>query len=78
MLPVYPGFVFKEFLAALLCLLILAWLGLIVEAPLDVAADPALPLAHRPHIRCGPGIFDLRGGGRFLPFVLVCTANRAA
>ena len=40
MLPVYPGFVFKEFLAALLCLLILAWLGLIVEAPLDVAADP--------------------------------------
>ncbi|MFC1881018.1 hypothetical protein ACFL2S_05935 [Thermodesulfobacteriota bacterium] len=40
MLPVYPGFVFKEFLAALACLLVLAWLGLLIEAPLDVAADP--------------------------------------
>ncbi|UCD80239.1 MAG: hypothetical protein JSW26_02060 [Desulfobacterales bacterium] len=39
-LPVYPGFVFKEFLAALACLLVLAWLGLMIEAPLDVAADP--------------------------------------
>jgi hypothetical protein len=33
--------VFKEFLAALACLLILAWLGLLIEAPLDVTADPA-------------------------------------
>jgi hypothetical protein len=40
MLPVYPGFVFKEFLAALACLLVLAWLGLLIEAPLDVAAGP--------------------------------------
>lgn len=40
MLPVYPEFVFKEFLAALACLLVLAWLGLIIEAPLDVPADP--------------------------------------
>jgi hypothetical protein len=41
MLPVYPGHVFKEFLAALACLLVLAWLGLLIEAPLDVPADPA-------------------------------------
>lgn len=40
MLPVYPGFVFKEFLAALACILLLAWLGLVFEAPLDVPADP--------------------------------------
>jgi hypothetical protein len=40
MLPAYPGFVFKEFLAALGCLLVMAWLGLIIEAPLDVPADP--------------------------------------
>ena len=40
MLPVYPGFVFKEFLAALACLLILAWLGLVIDAPLGVPADP--------------------------------------
>ena len=40
MLPVYPGFLFKEFLAALACLLVLAWLGLMIEAPLDVPADP--------------------------------------
>ena len=40
MLPVYPGFVFKEFLVALACLLVLAWLGLVIEAPLDVPADP--------------------------------------
>jgi hypothetical protein len=39
-LPAYPGFVFKEFLAALACLLVLAWLGLIIDAPLDVPADP--------------------------------------
>jgi hypothetical protein len=39
MLPVYPGFIFKEFLAALACLLVLAWLGLLIEAPLDVPAD---------------------------------------
>jgi hypothetical protein len=39
-LPVYPGFVFKEFLAALACLLVLAWLGLVIQAPLDVPADP--------------------------------------
>ena len=39
-LPVYPDFVFKEFLAALACLLVLAWLGLIIQAPLDVPADP--------------------------------------
>jgi hypothetical protein len=32
---------FKEFLAALACLLVLAWLGLLVQAPLDVPADPA-------------------------------------
>ena len=40
MLPVYPGHVFKEFLAALACLLVLAWLGLLIDAPLDVSADP--------------------------------------
>ena len=40
MLPTYPGLLFKELLAALACLLILAWLGLLVEAPLDVPADP--------------------------------------
>jgi len=40
MLPVYPGLVFKEFLAALACILVLAWLGLLIEAPLDVTADP--------------------------------------
>jgi len=40
MLPVYPAFVFKEFLAALACLLVLAWLGLVIEAPLGVPADP--------------------------------------
>jgi hypothetical protein len=40
LLPVYPGFLFKEFLVALLCLLALAWLGLLVEAPLDVPSDP--------------------------------------
>ena len=40
MLPVYPGLLFKEFLATLACLLVLAWLGLLVEAPLDVPADP--------------------------------------
>ena len=40
MLPTYPGYVFKEFLAALACLLVLAWLGLVLEAPLDVPADP--------------------------------------
>ncbi len=39
-LPVYPDFVFKEFLAALACLLVLAWLGLMIQAPLDVPADP--------------------------------------
>jgi hypothetical protein len=38
--PVYPGFLFKEFLAGLACLLVLALLGLLVEAPLDVPADP--------------------------------------
>jgi hypothetical protein len=38
--PVYPGFVFNEFLAALACLLVLAWLGLVINAPLDVPADP--------------------------------------
>jgi Cytochrome b(C-terminal)/b6/petD len=41
MQPVYPDFVFKEFLVALGCLLILAWLGLLVQAPLDVSANPA-------------------------------------
>ncbi len=40
MLPVYPGHVFKEFLAALTCLLVLALLGLLIEAPLDIPADP--------------------------------------
>jgi hypothetical protein len=40
MLPVYPGLLFKELLAALACLLVLAWLGFLIEAPLDVAADP--------------------------------------
>ena len=40
MLPVYPGLLFKELLAALACLLVLAWLGLVIEAPLDVTADP--------------------------------------
>jgi hypothetical protein len=40
MLPTYPGYVFKEFLAALACLLVLAWLGLMIEAPLAVPADP--------------------------------------
>jgi hypothetical protein len=40
MLPVYPGHVFKEFLAALLCLFVLALLGLLIEAPLDIPADP--------------------------------------
>ena len=40
MLPAYPGYVFKELLAALVCLLVLAWLGLLINAPLDVAADP--------------------------------------
>jgi len=40
MQPVYPGFMFKEFLVALGCLLVLAWLGLLVQAPLDVPADP--------------------------------------
>ena len=40
MLPTYPGYVFKEFLAALVCLLFLAWLGLMIEAPLAVPADP--------------------------------------
>jgi hypothetical protein len=40
LLPVYPNLVFREFLAMLACLLVLAWLGLIVEAPLDTAADP--------------------------------------
>jgi len=39
-LPVYPGFVFKELLAALACLLVLAWLGLMIKAPLGVPADP--------------------------------------
>jgi hypothetical protein len=40
MVPVYPGLVFKELLAILACLLVLAWLGLVVEAPLDVPANP--------------------------------------
>lgn len=40
MLPVYPEFLFKELLAALACLLVLAWLGALVQAPLDVPADP--------------------------------------
>ena len=40
MLPAYPDFLFKEFLVALACLLVLAWLGLMIEAPLDVPADP--------------------------------------
>jgi hypothetical protein len=40
MLPVYPGFLFREFLAALACLLILAWLGLLIAAPLDGPANP--------------------------------------
>ncbi len=40
MLPVYPGHVFREFLAALICLLMLAWLGLLLDAPLDVPANP--------------------------------------
>ena len=40
MLPVYPGLLFKELLAALACVLVLAWLGLLVEAPLGVPADP--------------------------------------
>ena len=40
MLPVDPGHVFKEFLAALACILLLAWLGILVEAPLDTPADP--------------------------------------
>jgi hypothetical protein len=40
MLPVYPDHVFREFLAALACLLVLAWLGLLLDAPLDVPADP--------------------------------------
>jgi hypothetical protein len=40
MLPVYPGLLFKELLATLACLLVLAWLGLVIEAPLDVPADP--------------------------------------
>ena len=39
-LPVYPGFLFKEFLAALGCLLVLALLGLLVEAPLNMPANP--------------------------------------
>ena len=39
--PVYPGFMFKEMLAALVCLLALAWLAMLVHAPLDVPADPA-------------------------------------
>jgi hypothetical protein len=41
MRPVYPGFMFKEFLVALGCLLVLVWLALLVQAPLDVPADPA-------------------------------------
>jgi len=41
MQPVYPGFMFKEFLVALGCLLVLIWLALLVQAPLDVPADPA-------------------------------------
>ncbi len=40
LLPVYPNLLFKEFLVALACLLVLAWLGLLFEAPLDVPADP--------------------------------------
>lgn len=40
LLPVYPNLLFKEFLAVLACLLVLAWLGLLFEAPLDVPADP--------------------------------------
>ncbi len=40
MLPVYPNLLFKELLALLFCLLALAWLGLLFEAPLDVPANP--------------------------------------
>ncbi len=39
--PVYPGLLFKELLAVLAGLLVLALLGLLIQAPLDVAADPA-------------------------------------
>lgn len=38
--PVYPGFLFKELLAILACLLVLALLGHLVEAPLEAPADP--------------------------------------
>lgn len=38
--PVYPSFLFKEFLVALACLLVLAWLGLLFDAPIDTPADP--------------------------------------
>ncbi len=41
MQPVYPGFMLKEFLAALMGILVLAWLGALVQAPLDAPADPA-------------------------------------
>ena len=40
LLPVYPNLVFRELLAVLACLLVLAWLGLLVEAPLDTPANP--------------------------------------
>ena len=39
--PVYPSFLFKEFLAALVCLLVLAWLGILFDAPLDTPANMA-------------------------------------
>ncbi len=40
LLPVYPNLIFRELLAALGCLLVLALLGLLVEAPLDTPANP--------------------------------------
>ncbi len=40
MVPTYPNLLFRELLATLACLLVLAWLGLLIQAPLDVPADP--------------------------------------
>jgi len=40
LLPVYPHLVFREFMAILACLLALAWVGLLIEAPLVAPANP--------------------------------------
>lgn len=40
LLPVYPDLLFKELLAVLACLLLLAWAGLLFDAPLDLPANP--------------------------------------